>query len=78
MSIGQSWDMECLYAYRQITRDLLGSKEEDQNNFSRLEEAKFASSLGGPCGHLLVICPFLSRFFHFILLGYLIQQLSMV
>ena len=64
--------------HRQITRVLLGSIEEDQNNFSGLEEAKFASSLGGSCGHLLVICPFLLHFLHFILLGYLIQQLLMV
>ena len=65
--------------HRQITRVLLGSIEEDQNSFSRLEEAKFASSLGAAsCGHLLVLCPFLLHFLHFILLGYLIQQLLMV
>ena len=57
---------------------LMGSIDDDQNNFSRLEEAKFASPLGGSCGHLLVICPFLLHFLHFILLGYLIQQLLMV
>ena len=50
------------FMHRKITRVLLGSIKEDQNNFSGLEEAKFASSLGGSCGHLLVICPFLIHF----------------